>query len=291
MFTEVSKAIQLAVPTNLLGEQCPVCKSHVKVLIMDYTCSPSLKLKYRDSPNVDYQDSGKPVEQLGVKFVQPKCKCATVQSKRYEEAYEKREQERERQRYLEQVDEKHKHCTLDNYNVTDDNQYGYTLAKSFVDGYERVNGQGIFFHGPCGTGKSHLAHAIRNELTQKNVRVILVSVPDLFDRLKATFGRNDGVQQKILDRLYKCDVLILDDLGAEKPSEWVGEVFHKVVNYRNNNFKPMIITSNFSIDDIADRFENPKTGDRQIGERIVDRLAEVCYIAEVKGESNRRKRN
>lgn len=291
MFQEISKAIELAIPKDMLGEQCPVCKNHLKVLVLDYTCSPALKQKYQKHPHVDYQDSVHPVEALGVKFVQPKCRCATVQQKRYDEALARREQERERQRYLEQVDEKHRHCTLGNFNVTEDNQYAYTLAKSFSSDFARVNGQGIYFWGPCGVGKSHLIHAIRNELDKQGVRVILVSVPDLFDRFKANFGRNDGTEQKMLDRLYKCDVLILDDLGAEKPSDWVADIFYKITNYRNNNRKSTLITSNFSIDEITERFENPKTGDRITGERIADRLAEVCFIAKMTGESHRKPRN
>ena len=86
--------------------------------------------------------------------------------------------------------------------------------------------------------------------------------------------------------LQAADVLILDDLGVENPTAWVAERMYVIINARYNGQKPVIVTSNFTLDGLISRFADEITGTR-----IVSRLKQMCKLAEISGGDRRLRRN
>ena len=114
------------------------------------------------------------------------------------------------------------------------------ISKKFITNFEIANkrGTGILFYGPYGVGKTHLACSIANELLKMQKSVVFGSTIKLFGIIKKSY--NNEIQEnesKIISEFINCDVLIIDDLGKEKPSEWVLE------NYTISLMKDMSITN------------------------------------------------
>lgn len=114
----------------------------------------------------------------------------------------------------------------------------------------------LFLHGPVGTGKTHLAVAIANQLTAQrpNSRVLFAVVPDLLDHLRATFDPAKGVDyDERFEQIRRADMLILDDLGTENTTPWAREKLFQIFNHRYNERSATVVTSNHDIYEIEDR--------------------------------------
>lgn len=96
--------------------------------------------------------------------------------------------------------------------------------------------------GPCGCGKTHLAAAIANQCLDKGATIYFTTVPDLLDDLRATFTTPERYTQ-LFDRVRKVELLILDDLGAQRPSAWSNEKLLQILNQRATFVLPTIITA------------------------------------------------
>lgn len=116
-------------------------------------------------------------------------------------------------------------------------------ADRFMDEIAK-KGTGLYLYGTTGSGKTHLVQAIANALIQQEVRVMFWNVPSLFGALKGAYdGR--GNADEILHTAKTAQLLVLDDLGSEKPSEWTRETLYELLNYRVENMTPTIVTSNW----------------------------------------------
>src|SRR5262249_52018725 len=106
--------------------------------------------------------------------------------------------------------------------------------------------QGWFaLFGGYGTGKTHLAAAIGNEVLRRQQPVIFAVVPDLLDHLRATFGPDSAVRyDDRFEMIRKVALLILDDLGTENTTAWAREKLYQLINYRYNDALPTVITCN-----------------------------------------------
>lgn len=131
-------------------------------------------------------------------------------------------------------------------------QEAYEAARAYARNPEGW----LFFHGPVGTGKTHLAVAIALEVMQRrsNQRVLFAVVPDLLDHLRATFDPGSGVAyDERFDAIRNAQLLILDDLGTENTTPWAREKLYQIFNHRYNERSATVITSNQSLDKIEDR--------------------------------------
>ncbi|MFV9503029.1 MAG: ATP-binding protein [Oscillochloridaceae bacterium umkhey_bin13] len=138
----------------------------------------------------------------------------------------------------------------------------YARARKFA---EHPSGWLIFFGG-YGSGKTHLAAAIANEVLQHHFLTVLFTVvPDLLDHLRSTFGPSSEIAyDERVEQVRNADVLILDDLGTENATPWAREKLFQIFNHRYNYKLPTVITSN----------REPKDLDPRIFSRMSDR--ELC---------------
>lgn len=122
----------------------------------------------------------------------------------------------------------------------------YQLRKEALELYDTATTQGLYIHGQSGRRKSTLACDIAKLAIEKKLKVYFINAPSLIDEIKATYTRNsDLTEDDVIRRFSKCDLLVLDDLGQEKPTPTAIEVIYKIVNERDLDMLPTIVTSNF----------------------------------------------
>ncbi len=144
--------------------------------------------------------------------------------------------------------------------------------------------KGIIFVGKNGTGKTHISTAICNELIKENVPVIFGTLTELLDKYKECYKNySDGE----LTKLYsKVDLLVIDDLGVETMNEWMLSKLFVIVNERMKNELPIIITTNYDIDQLKKRLTIPSKV-CETTNSIISRLCYMCYRVECKGKDYR----
>ena len=148
------------------------------------------------------------------------------------------------------------------------------------------NGDGLFIYSKnCGNGKTSWAtkiarqYIIENAFKQKHENLVyFVNVTDYLEMLRQSFNDKEANTKELEDILRTCDLLILDDLGAEKPSEWVTERLYSLINYRINEEKSIIVTSNLTITEL----------EIQLSDRIASRLYGCCDIVTFTNEDRRK---
>jgi DNA replication protein DnaC len=173
-------------------------------------------------------------------------------------------------------------------------------AREFVEGYPPdIDGQGLLLVGSFGVGKTHLAASILRELIlHKDVRGIFCDYRSLLKQIQDSYGRSDVSERQILAPIFDADVLVLDELGAAKPTDWVWDTVQHILNTRYNDRKATIITTNYRNErelpmgywdelpkdkrDAVKAMYRDNLGDR-ITERMRSRLLEMCAVIEMEG--------
>jgi DNA replication protein DnaC len=138
----------------------------------------------------------------------------------------------------------------------------------------RESGKGLYLCGGVGTGKTHLAVAVMNELIQrKRVPSLFVTIPELLDNLRGAYNDPGRDLDEWMAAVKNADFLVLDDLGSERPTEWVQERIFVIVNHRYRETLPTIFTSNIG----------PENLPSQLGERTASRIIAMCEGIELEG--------
>jgi DNA replication protein DnaC len=158
-------------------------------------------------------------------------------------------------------------------------------AKRFVDEYPLID-VGLLFLGRCGIGKTHLAVAVLKELIKKGGTGLFYDFRDLLKEIQDSYNPNTHTSElTILAPVLEAEVLVLDELGAAKPTEWVQETITHVINRRYNDKKITIFTSNY-LDLPPDTARDESLTDR-VGVRLRSRLHEMCRPVMMEGDDYR----
>ena len=211
-----------------------------------------------------------------------------------------------------QIPERYRHCSLDTFEpdakgfATDFKGAHASLgaalltATKFVEMYPvDTAGRGLLFVGTVGLGKTHLAVGVLRQLIrERGVRGLFCDYRELLKSIQNSYNPQVSTTElELLKPVFAAEVLVLDDLGAQKPNEWVWDTVALILNSRYNDKLTTIITTNYPDLPAGAGFKVDKDGKRsasgedtlgdRIGDRMRSRLAEMCIRVEMFGEDLR----
>ena len=207
------------------------------------------------------------------------CECeseAINEEKRKQREIEHKEYT-ERMKNLSFQDEKSKKNTFANDDKL--NPKLSNMMKNYVEHFKEIENKGLLLFGTVGSGKTFYANCIANAMIEKGYTCMETN----FYRISNMLFSNTTQRQEFINDLMKYDLLIIDDLSAERDSEYMNEIVMNVINERYRSEKPIIVTTNLTNEEL----KNPLT---QAKKRIYSRLLEMCIPVEVKGEDRRKKK-
>ena len=234
------------------------------------------------------EGSGLRIVQEGGRQVARACECRV---------------ERRATRMLERahIPKRYEHCTLDSYESGfrgADRSLGgaHMRARRFVEGYPvETAGTGLLLTGSIGVGKTHLAVGILQALVAERGAVgLFYDYRDLLKQVQNSYNQKVAATElEVLRPVFEAEVLVLDELGASKPTDWVWDTVAHILNTRYNDRRTTIITTNYANAGPLGTESGPKAsmreetlGDR-IGERMRSRLQEMCVVVEMTGKDFR----
>ena len=212
------------------------------------------------------------IELFGVKkWMTGNCKCVTDKYDRELEEQKQKEKQDRLDRIFKQsrLGERFKNSTFQTYTATAETRPFATRLYGFAKNFRDNKNKSILMTSHPGTGKTLLASCVVNELLSKGIPSIFVIVPDLLTQIRATYNRNSlDTEGKIMSGLSDCELLVLDDIGAERHSDkddWATEKLFSIINSRYIGMKATIFTTNCTLAELKEK----------LGDRTFSRICEM----------------
>jgi DNA replication protein DnaC len=198
------------------------------------------------------------------------------------------------------IPRRYEHCTLDSYETaftgaTQSLKTAHRNARKFVESYPlETRGTGLLMTGSIGVGKTHLAVGILQALVaERGATGLFYDYRELLKQVQNSYNRQvQATELEILQPVFDAEVLVLDELGASKPTDWVWDTVAHILNTRYNDRRTTIITTNYANlgplgtalegAGVRSAMREETLGDR-IGERMRSRLQEMCVVVEMNG--------
>jgi DNA replication protein DnaC len=198
------------------------------------------------------------------------------------------------------IPRRYRHCELSNFEHEGPFRSlapAHMAALRFVAEYP-LESAGLLLTGPIGCGKTHLAVGIAKDLiAQKSSACLYYDYRELLKEIQNSYNASvQATEMEVLRPVFEAEVLVLDELGAAKPTEWVWDTVSHILNTRYNDKRTTIITTNYkdaaagaAAETVAGRAAREETLGDRIGERMRSRLHEMCRVVRVEGEDFRMK--
>jgi DNA replication protein DnaC len=187
------------------------------------------------------------------------------------------------------IPRRYNECSLQNYYPVKGNGTqlrAFNYAFRLVREYPAVD-RGLLLMGTCGVGKTHLSVAILRGLIEKGIPCLFYEFGALLKEIQNSYNPVSQTSElKVLAPVFESEVLVLDELGASKPTDWVRDTMMQIINTRYNDKKLTIFTTNY-LD--GRRTERDETLEDRIGVRLRSRLFEMCKTVQIEGEDYRKK--
>lgn len=176
--------------------------------------------------------------------------------------------------------------SLKTIDTSDKNRYKLIKwVTNFIKEYDfGKNIKGLYLHGNFGCGKTYILSACFNEMKKRGFKTKIIYLPDLLRTIKGDFeAMND-----IMDELCNVDILLIDDIGAEKVTDWGrDEILGTILQSRMNEHKTTFFTSNFTIKELEEHLSN-KGVDKVKANRIIERIKQLTIDMEMLGANMRK---
>lgn len=164
--------------------------------------------------------------------------------------------------------------TFDTFKATDFAEQ-YNTCRRFADKFPDTDGYGLYIFGNAGTGKTHLGASIANYIiNEKRIPVAFIDHIRLLNKIREGYNTGEDATKWYME----APLLILDDLGKSKVTDWALEKLFEIVNYRYEDLLPTVFTSNYSLSEVA----------QMVGDPIASRISEMCVVMQMSGKDKRR---
>ncbi len=177
-------------------------------------------------------------------------------------------------------------CHFQGYKVINPSQQkAYNYSSKLAMEYPAVE-RGLLLMGTCGIGKTHLAVSILKALTERGFSCLFYEFGSLLKQIQDSYNPNtQSSELKILSNIFDAEVLVLDEIGASKPTDWVRDTMAHIINTRYNDKKLTIFTTNYLDERNSEKDE---TLEDRVGVRLRSRLYEMCKTIKIEGHDYRK---
>ena len=174
------------------------------------------------------------------------------------------------------VGRKFQEQNFENFDINSGNEIAVEVAKDYTNkSIEKMQNDGLIITGESEVGKTDLAASIANKLIENDKIVLMGRLTMLLDMIKETFRDNTRSENELIELYSNVDMIIIDDLGTEKISQWALEKLYTIIQNRNENGLPIIITTRFDKHGLIERFSQSQ--DEQLVDAIISKLYQMCY--------------
>lgn len=219
-----------------------------------------------------------------IKYI-PDCNCL---EKIQQEKFKQEEIRLERKRVSNKIKKYKDVSIMDNklmkskFQTADMSDNHINLCKKYAEKFIKIGTapKGLYLYGSVGTGKTFASACIANYLMENGKTVLVMNLGLYLIKLQREWAE---AENDILNYVKNCDLLVIDDLGVEKVSEWVLDKVFTLIDTRYRAEKPLIVTTNLNLKGKENSIED------KFGIRAADRIEEMCYSIKVIGESKRKR--
>lgn len=211
------------------------------------------------------------------------CKCRAEEERLKKEQMQKEEEMRsiQRAKISSMMDDTFRTACFANYQIRNGNERHLKVAKKYCIEFSKMyeRNQGLLFWGTVGTGKSYTAACIANYLLEANTSVVMTSFVRILQEMQ---GFDREREEAFTNKLNSVKLLIIDDLGAERSTDYALEKVYGIIDNRYRAKKPLILTTNLTLQQMQEATDIRYA-------RIYDRIFEMCYPMEFSGVSWRKR--